>query len=241
MRTGRIKIICDLKPTGNIEEDKVIIPKIINSTLSLHETNASEIKRLFNYYYNITDILGKTKVQQPDINNRIGIDYASIAVNTINGYSFSNALTFSSRRTDNEDEMKAFNDSLDDDNYSHKLKKLTLNYGVGGLAYKYIVPATKEDKEEGIWYKTITDIDPTKTYCVYDNTLEKNMICAISYCDKKQYDENYNVILNQRVYTVWTKWHQWEFIKLKTMKNLISLLADVTKIYLDHISSMNQQ
>ena len=212
MKNGRIKIVCDLKPTGNIEQDKEIIPRIINSTLSLHEQNASDIKRLFDYYYNLTDIRGKEKTQQPDINNKIGIDYASIAVNTINGYSFSNSLTFSSRKIDDEEEMKAFNDSLDDDSYSHKLKKLTFNYGICGLAYKYVIPASLEDRENGIWYKTVTEIDPKTTYCVYENTLEQNMICAISYCDRKTYDNNLNVVKNQRVYTVWTKWHQWEFV-----------------------------
>ena len=126
MQNGRIKIVCDLKPTGDINEDKLIIPKIIQTTLSLHEKNVADIKRLFKYYYNDTDIKAKEKVQQPDINNKIGINYASVAVNTINGYSFSNSLTFSSRKTDNEDAMKAFNDALDEDNYNHKLRKLTL-------------------------------------------------------------------------------------------------------------------
>lgn len=220
VQNGRIKIISDLKPTGNIEQDKLIIPKIIENTIGLHSKNVADIKRLFSYYYNDTDIKGKTKTQQPEINNKIGVNYASIAVNTINGYSFSNSLTFSSRRTDNEDEMKAFNDALDDDNYNHKLRKLTLNYGVCGLAYKYIIPATKEDQENEIWYKTSTDLDPLNTYCVYDNSLEQNKICAITFCERAFYNENYEQIEKKVVYTVWTKWHLWEFVNEKgTLKN----------------------
>lgn len=213
MNNGRIKIISDLKPTGNVDEDKIIIPKIINSTLSLHKKNQIDIKRLFNYYYNVTDIIAKTKKQQPEINNKIGIDYASIALNTINGYCFANNLTYSSRKINNEEEMKAFNDSLDDDNYNSKLKKLTFNYGICGLAYKYIIPANDEDLKNKIWYKTITDIDPYNTYCVYDNSLENNIICAISICKRKKYNENYTNSKEEIVYTVWTKWHQWEFVK----------------------------
>lgn len=212
MQNGRIKIVCDLKPTGDINEDKLIIPKIIQATLSIHNKNVADIKRLFKYYYNDTDIKAKEKVQQPDINNKIGINYASVAVNTINGYSFSNSLTFSSRRTDNEDAMKAFNDALDEDNYNHKLRKLTLNYGICGLAYKYILPATEEDKANGIYYKTITDLDPLNTYCVYDNSIEKNKICAISFCERTVYDKHFQSIRKEKVYTVWTKWHQWEFV-----------------------------
>lgn len=212
MNTGRIKIICDLKPTGNIESDKKIIPKIIELTNSVHSTNIADIKRLFEYYYNKTDIRAKDKTQQASINNKIGIDYANIAVNTINGYSFSNALTFSSRKQDDEEEMKGFMSSLDDDNYSHKLKKLLLNYGVCGLAYKYIVPASEKDVENNIYYKTVTDIDPMTTYCVYDNTLEHNKTCAISFCDEKIYNENLTSVQSRRVYTVWTKYHQWKFV-----------------------------
>lgn len=234
VNNGRIKIVCDLKPTGDVAKDKYIIPKIINSTLGLHEKNAADIRRLFNYYYNVTDILGKTKIQQPDINNKIAIDYAAVAVNTINGYSFSNSLTFSSRKVDDEEQMKAFNDSLDDDNYAHKLKKLTFNYGVCGLAYKYVIPATEEDKEDGIWYKTVTDIDPTTTYCVYDNTIEKNLICAISYCDRKRYNDKLDVAVSERVYTVWTKWHQWEFVRTGRSKyGLVNNQFEVEGGYID--------
>lgn len=212
VQQGRIRIISDLKPTGNIDEDKKIIPKIIQSSLSVHMKNIYDINRLFNYYYNDTDIKTKKKTQQPSINNKICINYASIAVNTINGYSFSNSLTFSSRRTDNEEAMKSFNDALDDDNYSHKLRKLTLNYGICGLAYKYIIPSTEQDKLQGIYYKTVTDLDPRNTYCVYDNSLKQNKICAISYCDRTVYNNKYEAISNEKVYTVWTKWHQWEFV-----------------------------
>ena len=222
MKNGRIKIICDLRPTGNIEQDKVIIPKIINSTLSLHKSNVNDINRLFNYYYNITDILSKTKVQQPNINNMISIDYPSIALNTINGYSFSNSLTFSSRKLDDEKQMKAFNDSLDDDNYSSKLKKLTFNYGMCGLAYKYSIPATKEDRENGVWYKTVTDINPATMYCVYDNTIEQNMTCAISIGKRKFYTNDLSSYVERDVYTVWTKWHQWEFVKGANRSGLVN-------------------
>lgn len=211
MQKGRTKIICDLIPTGVIEKDIKIIPKIIKATSSLHDKNVADINRLFDYYYNQTDIRVKEKKQQPEINNKIAVDYASISINTINGYSFSNSLTFSSRKTDNDNEMKAFKDSLDEDNYNHKLRKLTLNYGICGLAYKYIIATSKDEINNGIYYKTVTDLDPTKIYCVYDNTLEQNKTCAISYCDIKEYDDDYNVKSTKRVYTVWTKWHKWEF------------------------------
>lgn len=213
MNRGRIKIVCDLKPTGVIEQDKLIIPKIISSTMSLHSKNVADIKRLMNYYYNQTDIIAKEKTQQPNINNKVAIAYGNMAVTTINGYCFSNSLTFSSRKADNENQMKAFTDSLDDDDYTEKLNKLAFYNGICGLAYKYIVPANKEEQEEGLYYKTYTDIDPEKNYVVYGNSLEDEVICAISFNTRKVYDTNLNVTKSVTVYTVWTKYHQWEFIQ----------------------------
>ena len=54
---GRKKILSDLIPTGDIEQDKILIPKIIDITLSYHNENVEDIKQLRDYYYNITNIL----------------------------------------------------------------------------------------------------------------------------------------------------------------------------------------
>lgn len=216
MNNGRIKIICDLIPTGDVEKDKIIIPKIIDATLPLHQKNVSDMKRLKDYYYNNTDVRFKTKTQQPLINNKIAIDYAYIATTTINGYCFSNSLTFSSRQVGNEDKMKALLDSMDDDNYDDKLLRVALNSSIGGLAYKYIEAGSEEDNENGIWYKTSTDIDPETTYCVYSNSLLQEKICAISFFDRKVYSGvDFSTVRNEKVYQVWTKYHQWEFVRNK--------------------------
>ena len=213
MENGRIKIVCDLKPTGDLDKDKLIIPKIIEATKGLHEKNVADINRLFKYYYNETDILAKDKTQQPDINNKVGVAYGNIAVTTLNGYCFANSLTYSSRKVGNEQLMKDFNDSLDDDNYQDKLLKVALNSGICGLAYKYIVPATEEEIAEGIYYKTYADIDPRTTYCVYSASLDEEKTCAISFYERNTYAEDYSVKKKEIVYTVWTKYHQWEFVR----------------------------
>lgn len=216
MNNGRIKIICDLIPTGDVEKDKIIIPKIIDATLSLHQKNAADITRLANYYYNNTDICMKEKRQQPYINNKVAIDYAYIATTTINGYCFSNSLTFSSRKVGNEDKMKALLDSMDDDNYDDKLLKVALNTSIGGIGYKYIESGSKEDIANGIYYRTSTDIDPLRTYCVYSNSLMQEKTCAITYFDRKIYNNlDMSVIRTERVYQVWTKYHRWEFTRNK--------------------------
>lgn len=210
---GRIKILSDLIPTGNLEKDKIIIPKIIDLTLKEHDKNATTMTKLKEYYYNIADILNKVKTQQKAINNRIPINYPEITVTTINAYCFAQPLTFSGRSTGIEDKIKALNDSLDDDNYSQKSHEMFLNSAITGLGYRYITPATEEQTQNEIYFETHCNLDPFQTYCVYSNDLKQEKICAITYLDKTIYNEDATQSNTVRVYTVFTKYHKWEFYR----------------------------
>ena len=214
MENGRLKILCDLVPTGDIEKDKKIIPKILDITKPLHEKNVQDMDRLVNYYYNKTNIALKEKIQQSSINNKLVIDYPQIAVTTINAYCFANPLSFSSRNPDKDEQMKAFNDAVDDDSYSEKAMKMYFNAGMTGLGYRYITPATEEQLANNIYFQSTCDLDPRTTYCVYSNDLKQEKICAVSFYKKKFYNpENFDQIEEVTIYNVWTKYHQWEFYK----------------------------
>lgn len=213
MENGRIKILSDLVPNGDIENDKVVIPRIIVETMSLHKKNVEDMKRLKEYYYNKTDIRNKQKTQQPNINNKISIDYASIIVTTINAYCFANPFTVSSRNSDRQEMIKQLNDSLNDDNYSQKTMHTALDSGIYGVGYKYVRPATPEEQRKGVYFRTFSEIDPLQTYCVYANTLEKEKILAVRYYTKPVYDENFRKVATRTEYDCWTKYHQWHFVE----------------------------
>lgn len=211
--TGRLMIVSDLVPTGDIAKDKLIIPRIIQSAMATHEQNVAAMDKLFGYMHNVTNVLRKEKVQQPDINNKISINYPYIAVTTINAYCFANAPTFSCRKADEatQNKLKLFNDALDDDSYSRKLMKCTYNSGVCGLGYKYARPATRDEIKQGIYFRTVGDLDPRNTFVVRANNLDKDKVMAVNYYDRAEYDKNYRVVRKNRVYNVWTKYHQWVF------------------------------
>lgn len=214
MENGRLKILCDIIPTGDIEQDKRLIPKILDLTKPLHDRNVVDMKRLVDYYYNKTNIAMKQKTQQPNINNKLVIDYPQIAVTTINAYCFANPLSFSSRNPDKDEQMKAFNDALDDDSYSEKAMNMYFNAGMTALGYRYITPATEEQMERGVYFESNCDLSPLTTYCVYANNLKQEKICAVSFYEKKFYDQNtLRQIRTTTVYKVWTKYHEWEFYK----------------------------
>jgi SPP1 family phage portal protein len=212
---GRRQIFTDLIPTGDIEADKKIIPIILEKALTVHQENVDEIKTLFEYYYNETKIEEKTKTQQKDINNKVAIPYANIAVNTINSYCFSSPFTRSSRNSDEKitELVKLFNDALDDDDYDSKTAEAEMNSGICGYGYKFVRPATLEEKAEGLWFKTSGDLDPTTTFIVKSNTMDKEDVLACTYYERTKYDGDFKENGKQSVYNVYTKYHYWVFVK----------------------------
>lgn len=212
---GRRQIFTDLIPTGDIEADKKIIPIILEKALTVHQENVDEIKTLFEYYYNETKIEEKTKTQQKDINNKVAIPYANIAVNTINSYCFSSPFTRSSRNSDEKitELVKLFNDALDDDDYDSKTAEAEMNSGICGYGYKFVRPATLEEKADGLWFKTSGDLDPTTTFIVKSNTMDKEDVLACTYYERTKYDGNFKETGKESVYNVYTKYHYWVFVR----------------------------
>lgn len=207
---GRKKILTDLRFTGNLPQDISIAKNIIKTTISQHEENVVVMQKLINYYYNTTEILNKVKTSQPAINNKISIGYPSIASTTKNSYTLSNAPKFVSRNPEKQHLVKLFNDSLDDDSYHNKTMQMALNASMTGLGYKYIKIANDDELKEGIFFKTVGDIDPLSTYCVYANDISKEKVCAIQFYTKSEYKDDIK-IKDVKIFSVWSKYHYFEF------------------------------
>lgn len=212
---GRVKILSDLFPTGDIEQDKKIIPKIIEITLPYHLENVCVMDKLEEYYYNNTSSILKKpeKNQQKNIDNKIAINYAYMAVTNMNAHCFANPLTFSAEG-DDVDKVESLNKAMKADKYKEKSDVMQLNSAITGLGYRYIEPPTKEQIKNGIYFVSHCDLSPKNTYCVYSNNLNKEKICAITYRERKFFDEELNS-RTMKVYTVFTKWHKWEFYKTR--------------------------
>ena len=212
---GRLVITTDLEFSGELKTDKLILGQILNEAISTHTKNVADISRLYNYYYNITDIKAKSKIQQPQINNKIAIAYPNIAVNTINPYCFVNPLTYSARNASSNVQkmVKALNDAFDDDNYKKKTIECTSNSGICALGYKLILPASDADIKNNIYFRSVTDLDPVDTFCVYLNDLAKTKVLGVTIKERKIYSEDYTIARKVRVYYCWSKYHQYAVYK----------------------------
>lgn len=211
---GRIKILSDLIPTGDLTIDRKMIPVILENTLSEHNKNLKDIQKLEDYYYNRTAIQYKTKTRQEKINNKININYPSIAVTTINAYCFANPLSISSRNANKNTQIKALKDCLDDDNYYAKSNDMYLQSAIKALGYRYIVPASGEEIKNGIYFHTRTHFKPEDTYCVYSNDTDQEKIMAVHFYNKTKYSSDYKTKTEYKVYDVWTKYHKWRFSQI---------------------------
>lgn len=215
MRYGRIQILTDLVPSGNIDYDRQIIPQILDLAYKAHLKNTTAMRKLVEYYYNRTEIRNKTKVSRQDINYKISVPRADTTVTTINSYCFSNPFKFISLQAEEDinNELKAFNDCCELDNYTAKLIECAEWSGITGLGYKYVQKPSDIDLLNGKFFKSTGDIDPLTTFCVYSNTIDKEKVMAVTYRDVKlNYTLNGQEVSEKYIeFNVFTKWHVWTF------------------------------
>ena len=209
---GRKKILTSRTLNGDISNDMREIPLILQEVMPIHSENVAVMKRLINYYYNQTDIYAREKVVCPDVCNKVSINRACAAVTTINSYTFSNPFKFVGQGNKKR-QYVAFNNALKADNYSSKLQEMTFNAAMTGLGYKYVCIPTEKEKKNGLWFKTVTEIDPLTAFCVYSNTIRTEKVMGVMFFERYTYDEKGKRNGTEIVYNVFTKWHHWTFIQ----------------------------
>ncbi len=212
---GRYKILTSLIPNGDLAHDAAIIPEIIEKAMPIHKQNIAEMNRLYDYFFNQTDILSKDKTSRPEINNKISKPICYIACVRKNTYCFGKPFQFISAQAEQskQEQVKQLNDALAADNYAGHLTECTLNSSWSALGYKYIERPTNEEIEEGMFFKTVTDIDPRQAFCVYSNTIDKEKVLGVIFYDTEELEgEGQNAIYKTyTIFNVFTKWHKWVF------------------------------
>lgn len=223
---GRKKIFTDIIPTGDVSQDKIIIPQILAQSISVHNENVSAMDRLIDYFYNHTDIDYKNKISRPEINNKVSVPRANTTVTTINSYCFSNPFKFISLQAENEitEELKAFNDCCEIDNYCTKLIESTQWSGITGIGYKFVQKPNEKDLQEGKFFKTTSDIDPRTAFCVYSNDISQEKVLGVIFCEKTAIEKGITVKYTE--FNVFTKWHQWKF-KTQDMTNFSNIQFNI--------------
>ncbi len=215
---GRIKILTDIKLTGNVESDKLKIPVIIENSLPFHNQNKESYTKNKQWYFNDTQkILDKVKHVRPEIDNKFTFSVPRTVVKNNNGYCFAVPFKYVTSESDENkiEQMGAFNKCLNAvNNHKHTLV-CTRNAGIYGIGYKLALNPTNEQLKNGIFFDISSDIDNFNSFIVYSNDISKEEILSVIYFDRKQLDPETGLSTNnvETVYNVWDRWHRWTFIR----------------------------
>ena len=214
---GRVKILTDIVLNGNIAHDKALIPKIIENSLPYHKQNVRAYSINESWYFNDTDkILSKQKYMREEINNKFTFAKAKSTVEMNNGYCFGEPFKYVTNEAEAEkqNQMTAFNKCLKLARGHQHTRNCAENGAKFGISYKLALRPTKKDLEKGQFFRIVSDIDNSKTFKVYTNTIDKEEVLGVTYYDRRVLDDKgqeTNVV--ETVFNCWTKYHQWTFVK----------------------------
>ena len=214
---GRRKILTDMVLTGNIETDKVLIPKIIETALPFHTENTNAYTINEQWYFNDTEkILSKVKHIRTEIDNRFTFATAKSTVEMNNGYCFGEPFKYVTNEAEQAkiEQLTAFNKCLRAAQNHQHTRNCAENAAKFGIAYKLALKPTENDIKNGLFFRIVSDIDNFNTFKVYQNTIEKEEVLAVTYYDRKVVNsDGFETKETERVFNCWTKYHQWIFVK----------------------------
>ncbi len=237
---GRVKILTDIVLNGNIAHDKALIPKIIENSLPYHKQNVRAYGINESWYFNDTEkILSKQKYMRQEINNKFTFAKAKSTVEMNNGYCFGEPFKYVTNEAEvsKQEQMTAFNKCLKLARGHQHTRNCAENGAKFGISYKLALRPTKKDLEKGQFFRIVSDIDNSKTFKVYTNTIDKEEVLGVTYYDRRVLnDKGEETKAVETVFNCWTKYHQWTFVKdskgdyvslpFNTVINGISTLID---------------
>lgn len=175
----------------------------------VHDGNANDIQRLYDYYRGKTAILGKEKETRPEINHKINENRAYEIVSFHKGYTFGEAIQYVRRETANDSEddgiasdINALNGYMSDADKSACDNELAEWLYVGGTSYRLVLPNPTWDLDGDEPPFKMYALDPRQTFVVYSSSVDKRPLMAV-----------YRVVRenNERVYSVYTESSYFEF------------------------------
>lgn len=215
MGYGRIKIYTSAE-TITAEN----VTRVLFEALRTHQTNRSEIQRLWEYYRGKMDILGKVKEVRENINHKVCENRAYEIVSFHKGYAFGEPIQYTRREntqseSDPDDALAADINALngymaDADKAACDIDLAEWLY-VAGTCYRLTLLNSEwtEGGDEPIF--DISSLDPRDTFVVYHSGIKKKPVMGVHYVKRED---------GTTVYCIYTPNHYYE------ITDLGSVLAD---------------
>lgn len=160
--TGRTVIYSAEK---EVTRDNIL--NIFMAAQQIHQTNATQIEYLYNYYKGKQPILNRTKTVREEINNKIVMNRANEIVSFKVGYLMGEPVQYIHQGVDETtEELDLLNAYMAAENKPSKDKELADWFHICGTSYRMILPDDRESIDESPF--EIYTLDPRSTFVVYN-------------------------------------------------------------------------
>lgn len=177
---------------------------VLNDVITTHNENKTDIEYLYNYYKGSQPILNRVKEVRPEINNKIVENRANEIVSFKTGYLMGEPIQYINRSGDDNivESINQLNEFVFAEDKATKDKELADWLHICGLAYRMILPDSKNDMDESPF--EIYTLDPRNTFLVRSSGLGNIPMMAVKYVKQKDktifscYTEDYYFEIENR-------------------------------------------
>ena len=188
------------------------VRKVVEEAYNKHTANNVAADILYDYYKGKTKILNKSKEFRTDINHMINENRAFEIVDFHKGYTFGEPVQYVRRENAGQSvdddsiaaEINRLNGFMLDAHKSSRDNELAEWMYVCGTSYRLALPNADYNKDIDELPFVISTLDPRYTFVVYDNTIGKNPLCAVTYITRED---------NEILFCVYTDKAYYEFSK----------------------------
>lgn len=198
---GRIRIKSSYIPTGDLEKDKELVLEMIDETILVHNKNRKDIAILKEFHDN-KNTIEKEKKMRSDIDNLVEVPEVYRITRDLNGHICGSGVVFSDISGKKTKQMSYLNSYLKNAFFNTVYLKANKNASLYGVGYYYVQP-NNNDSINSPFLLESENLDPDKTYCVYDDKVVSSKIWAVlvdEYIDSKK--------RKKKRYIVWSKYSQ---------------------------------
>lgn len=183
--------------------NKDVVKRILLDVLPEHELNSKAIHELDLYRLGKQDILQKTKMVRPEINNVVVENYAYSIVDFKTNYVHGNPLTYiqnDEARIESVEILNRYMDILGKQALDKTLGQHRFSFGTG---HRIVLPSKSINKDSVPF--EIFNLDGRNTACVYSTHFREDKILGFTYYDFKEqetdkYYREYTVYTDNKVY-----------------------------------------
>lgn len=183
----------------SLKEDELneeTIKQVLFSVLPTHFENRKEIDYLQNYYKGNQDILCKTKIIRPEINNKVVENNAYHFVEFKKGYVLGDPIQYVQRGATEKSEIELFNSFMINNDKATKDIERYEDMLICGTGYALVFANEDEDKPFVVY-----NADPKNANVVYSTSYDNEPILCFYITEKIDYEHNDEIYYIITVYT----------------------------------------